>query len=150
MCSKVCKQNIWRCVEYVQGLSWKFWQETTWKILLRGISIKRYIFVFSGFGLFPSIIKMTATKDQYMEQPRSSTHSKIEILFSQEFLGKLNIRTLLSSEVKRQSVLKVPWEFRLNKCENWIVGSKPGMALVVWTKQLTIIEQILTWNCLET
>jgi hypothetical protein len=57
------------------------------RILLKGIPIKRYIFLFSGFALFPVIIKMTVTKDQYVEQPRSSTHSKREILFYTTFLG---------------------------------------------------------------
>jgi len=61
------------------------------RILLKGIFIKRDIFVFSGFALFSLILKMTVPKDQYREQPINSTHSKIEKLFLQEFFRKLNI-----------------------------------------------------------
>jgi hypothetical protein len=68
-------------------------------ILLKDIYIKRDIFVFSVFALFLLVIKIKVTKNQYMEQPRSSKHSKREILFLHEFFGKLNIRTVMSSEV---------------------------------------------------
>jgi len=58
------------------------------RILLKEMSKKRDIFVFSGFVLFPFIIKITVTKHQYLEQPRCSTHSEIEIFcFHTNFLG---------------------------------------------------------------
>jgi len=54
-------------------------------ILLKIIYKTGCICIFGLLRYSHLLLKMTVMKDVYMEQPRSSTHSKIEILFYRNF-----------------------------------------------------------------